>query len=153
MENNIVLTMQMCIRDRHGTGACGPCSEIYFDRGEKYGCGKPDCTVGCDCDRYIEVWNNVFSQFNSDGQGHYTELAQKNIDTGMGQMCIRDREKTGKDGDIHEKDAAYLAACLATGARAAEHYGWRRVDFKKDGQIRELDEKHEEIFAAVRSAL
>ena len=68
----------------HGTGACGPCSEIYFDRGEKYGCGKPDCTVGCDCDRYIEVWNNVFSQFNSDGQGNYTELAQKNIDTGMG---------------------------------------------------------------------
>ena len=68
----------------HGTGACGPCSEIYYDRGEKYGCGKPDCTVGCDCDRYIEVWNNVFSQFNSDGQGNYTELAQKNIDTGMG---------------------------------------------------------------------
>ena len=68
----------------HGTGACGPCSEVYYDRGEKYGCGKPDCTVGCDCDRYIEVWNNVFSQFNSDGQGHYTELKQKNIDTGMG---------------------------------------------------------------------
>ena len=68
----------------HGTGACGPCSEVYYDRGEKYGCGRPDCTVGCDCDRYIEVWNNVFSQFNSDGQGHYTELAHKNIDTGMG---------------------------------------------------------------------
>ena len=68
----------------HGTGACGPCSEVYYDRGEKYGCGRPDCTVGCDCDRYIEVWNNVFSQFNSDGQGHYTELKQKNIDTGMG---------------------------------------------------------------------
>ena len=68
----------------HGTGACGPCSEVYYDRGEKYGCGKPTCTVGCDCDRYIEVWNNVFSQFNSDGEGHYTELAQKNIDTGMG---------------------------------------------------------------------
>ena len=68
----------------HGTGACGPCSEVYYDRGEKYGCGKPGCTVGCDCDRYIEVWNNVFSQFNSDGKGHYTELAHKNIDTGMG---------------------------------------------------------------------
>ena len=68
----------------HGTGACGPCSEVYYDRGEKYGCGKPTCTVGCDCDRYIEVWNNVFSQFNSDGKGNYTELAQKNIDTGMG---------------------------------------------------------------------
>ncbi|MDY4583342.1 MAG: alanine--tRNA ligase [Candidatus Faecousia sp.] len=68
----------------HGSGPCGPCSEIYYDRGEQYGCGKPDCTVGCDCDRYMEVWNNVFSQFNNDGQGNYTELAQKNIDTGMG---------------------------------------------------------------------
>jgi len=68
----------------HGSGPCGPCSEIYYDRGEKYGCGAPDCTVGCDCDRYIEVWNNVFSQFSNDGEGHYTELAQKNIDTGMG---------------------------------------------------------------------
>ena len=68
----------------HGAGPCGPCSEIYFDRGEKYGCGKPTCTVGCDCDRYIEVWNNVFSQFDNDGEGHYSELKQKNIDTGMG---------------------------------------------------------------------
>jgi len=68
----------------HGSGPCGPCSEIYYDRGEKYGCGKPGCTVGCECDRYMEVWNNVFSQFNNDGQGNYTELAQKNIDTGMG---------------------------------------------------------------------
>ncbi len=68
----------------HGAGPCGPCSEIYYDRGEKYGCGKPGCTVGCDCDRYIEIWNNVFSQFDNDGEGHYTELAQKNIDTGMG---------------------------------------------------------------------
>ena len=68
----------------HGAGPCGPCSEIYYDRGEKYGCGKPGCTVGCDCDRYIEVWNLVFTQFSNDGQGHYTELAQKNIDTGMG---------------------------------------------------------------------
>lgn len=68
----------------HGSGPCGPCSEIYYDRGEQYGCGKPGCTVGCDCDRYMEVWNNVFSQFDNDGQGHYTELKQKNIDTGMG---------------------------------------------------------------------
>ncbi|MER2151817.1 MAG: alanine--tRNA ligase, partial [Candidatus Limivicinus sp.] len=68
----------------HGAGPCGPCSEIYYDRGEKYGCGKPDCTVGCDCDRYIEVWNNVFSQFDNDGNNNYTELKQKNIDTGMG---------------------------------------------------------------------
>ena len=68
----------------HGAGPCGPCSEIYYDRGEKYGCGKPDCTVGCDCDRYMEIWNNVFTQFDNDGEGHYTELEQKNIDTGMG---------------------------------------------------------------------
>ena len=68
----------------HGAGPCGPCSEIYYDRGEKYGCGKPTCTVGCDCDRYMEVWNNVFSQFDNDGEGHYSELKQKNIDTGMG---------------------------------------------------------------------
>lgn len=68
----------------HGSGPCGPCSEIYFDRGEQYGCGKPTCGVGCDCDRYVEIWNNVFSQFNNDGNGHYTELVQKNIDTGMG---------------------------------------------------------------------
>ena len=68
----------------HGAGPCGPCSEIYYDRGEKYGCGKPGCTVGCDCDRYMEVWNNVFSQFDNDGEGHYAELKQKNIDTGMG---------------------------------------------------------------------
>ncbi len=68
----------------HGSGPCGPCSEIYYDRGEKYGCGKEGCTVGCECDRFIEVWNNVFSQFDNDGNGNYTELAQKNIDTGMG---------------------------------------------------------------------
>lgn len=68
----------------HGAGPCGPCSEIYYDRGEKYGCGKPDCTVGCDCDRYMEIWNNVFTQFDNDGNGNYEELVQKNIDTGMG---------------------------------------------------------------------
>ena len=68
----------------HGSGPCGPCSEIYYDRGERFGCGRPECTVGCDCDRYIEVWNNVFSQFDNDGKGNYTELKQKNIDTGMG---------------------------------------------------------------------
>lgn len=68
----------------HGAGPCGPCSEIYFDRGEKYGCGRPDCTVGCECDRYIEIWNNVFTQFDNDGNGNYEELENKNIDTGMG---------------------------------------------------------------------
>lgn len=68
----------------HGAGPCGPCSEIYYDRGEKYGCGRPDCKVGCDCDRFMEVWNNVFTQFDGDGHGHYEELSTKNIDTGMG---------------------------------------------------------------------
>ena len=68
----------------HGAGPCGPCSEVYYDRGEKYGCGKPGCTVGCDCDRYMEIWNDVFTQFDNDGHNHYTELEQKNIDTGMG---------------------------------------------------------------------
>ena len=68
----------------HGSGPCGPCSEVYYDRGEEYGCGRPDCTVGCECDRYIEVWNNVFTQFDNDGHGNYTELEHKNIDTGMG---------------------------------------------------------------------
>lgn len=68
----------------HGAGPCGPCSEIYYDRGEKYGCGKPGCTVGCECDRYMEIWNNVFTQFENDGHGHYETLASKNIDTGMG---------------------------------------------------------------------
>ncbi len=68
----------------HGAGPCGPCSEVYYDRGERYGCGRPDCTVGCDCDRYMEIWNDVFTQFDNDGNNHYTELEQKNIDTGMG---------------------------------------------------------------------
>ena len=68
----------------HGSGPCGPCSEVYYDRGEEFGCGSPDCKPGCDCDRYMEVWNNVFTQFDNDGEGHYTELTQKNIDTGMG---------------------------------------------------------------------
>ena len=105
----------MCIRDRdigvdpshmvrfgkednfweHGAGPCGPGSEIYYDRGEKYGCGKPDCKVGCECDRYIEVWNLVFTQFENDGNNNYSRLAHPNIDTGMGlerlEMCIRDR--------------------------------------------------------------
>ena len=67
----------------HGAGPCGPCSEVYYDRGEEYGCGKPTCTVGCDCDRYIEIWNNVFTQFEGDGKGNYELLKSKNIDTGM----------------------------------------------------------------------
>ena len=87
----------------HGAGPCGPCSEIYYDRGEKYGCGKPGCTVGCECDRYMEVWNNVFSQFNNDGEGHYTDLIQKNIDTGMGLerlTCLVQNGETNFDTDL-----------------------------------------------------
>ena len=79
----------------HGSGPCGPCSEIYFDRGEEYGCGKPDCAPGCDCDRYMEVWNNVFSQFDNDGNGNYSDLIQKNIDTGMGSDLIQKNIDTG----------------------------------------------------------
>ena len=109
----------------HGAGPCGPCSEIYYDRGIKYGCGKPDCKVGCDCDRFMEVWNNVFTQFEGDGKGNYAELAQKNIDTGMGlerlavvmqdvdsvfdidtMKAIRDKicEMSGKTYQTNEKD-------------------------------------------------
>ena len=109
----------------HGAGPCGPCSEIYYDRGEKYGCGSPDCKVGCECDRFMEVWNNVFTQFESDGKGNYVELAQKNIDTGMGlerlatvmqdvdsvfdidtMKAIRDKicEMSGKTYQTNEKD-------------------------------------------------
>ena len=83
-ENHIVKLGKADNFWEHGSGPCGPCSEIYFDRGEKYGCGSADCKPGCDCDRFMEIWNNVFSQFNNDGNGNYTELAQKNIDTGMG---------------------------------------------------------------------
>ena len=83
-ENHIVKLGKADNFWEHGSGPCGPCSEIYFDRGLAYGCGSPDCKPGCDCDRFMEIWNNVFSQFNNDGNGNYTELAQKNIDTGMG---------------------------------------------------------------------
>ncbi|MDO4278586.1 MAG: alanine--tRNA ligase [Lachnoclostridium edouardi] len=105
----------------HGAGPCGPCSEIYYDRGEKYGCGKPDCTVGCECDRFIEVWNNVFTQFNNDGKGNYTELEQKNIDTGMGlerlavvvqdvdSLFTVDTNKALLDAVCHLADTKYQA--------------------------------------------
>ena len=83
-ENHIVKLGKADNFWEHGSGPCGPCSEIYFDRGLKYGCGSDDCKPGCDCDRFMEIWNNVFSQFNNDGNGNYTELKQKNIDTGMG---------------------------------------------------------------------
>lgn len=117
----------------HGAGPCGPCSEIYYDRGEKYGCGKPDCKVGCDCDRFMEVWNNVFTQFDNDGHGNYTELAQKNIDTGMGlerlavvvqdvdsvfdidtMKAIRDRICEIAKVNYQEKDATDVSIRLIT---------------------------------------
>jgi len=101
----------------HGAGPCGPCSEIYYDRGVKYGCGKPDCKVGCDCDRFVEVWNNVFTQFDGDGHGHYKELASKNIDTGMGlerlALVVQD---AGSVFDIDTMKAIRDEVCSLAGA-------------------------------------
>ncbi len=114
----------------HGAGPCGPCSEIYYDRGEKYGCGKPDCKVGCDCDRYMEVWNNVFTQFDGDGKGGYTELANKNIDTGMGlerlAVVCQDVDSVF---DIDTMKAIRDAVCALCGAKY-------QTDEKKDVSIR-----------------
>ncbi len=114
----------------HGAGPCGPCSEIYYDRGEAYGCDKPDCKVGCDCDRYMEVWNNVFTQYNGDGQGHYEELEQKNIDTGMGlerlAVAVQD---VGGVFDIDSMRAIRDRICSLSGA----FYG---KDAKADISIR-----------------
>ena len=114
----------------HGAGPCGPCSEIYYDRGEKYGCGKPDCTVGCDCDRYMEVWNNVFTQFDGDGKGGYVELANKNIDTGMGlerlAVVVQDVDSVF---DIDTMKAIRDAVCALCGAKY-------HTDDKKDVSIR-----------------
>ena len=114
----------------HGAGPCGPCSEIYYDRGEKYGCGKPGCTVGCDCDRYMEVWNNVFSQFNNDGHGNYTDLIQKNIDTGMGPerlaVVVRDVDSIF---DVDTLQALRNKVCEMAGVKYKE-------DEKQDVSIR-----------------
>ncbi len=114
----------------HGAGPCGPCSEIYYDRGIKYGCGKPDCKVGCDCDRFIEVWNNVFTQFDGDGKGHYEELAQKNIDTGMGlerlAVVVQDVDTVF---DINTMKAIRDKICETAGVAY-------RTDEKKDVSIR-----------------
>ena len=114
----------------HGAGPCGPCSEIYYDRGEKYGCGKPDCKVGCDCDRFMEVWNNVFTQFESDGHHNYTELKQKNIDTGMGlerlAVVVQDVDSVF---DIDTMKAIRDRICELSGATY-------QTDEKKDISIR-----------------
>jgi alanyl-tRNA synthetase len=116
----------------HGAGPCGPCSEIYYDRGEKYGCDNPNCTVGCDCDRYIEVWNNVFTQFNGDGNGNYTELENKNIDTGMGlERLAAVVQDVSSIFDIDTMKAIRDKVCEL----AHTQY---QVDAKKDVSIRKI---------------
>ena len=114
----------------HGAGPCGPCSEVYYDRGEKYGCGKPGCTVGCECDRYMEIWNDVFSQFNNDGHGNYSDLAQKNIDTGMGLerlACVV--QDVDSMFDIDTMKALRDHVCAMSG----KHYG---IDHETDVSLR-----------------
>ncbi len=109
----------------HGSGPCGPCSEVYYDRGEKYGCGKPGCTVGCDCDRYIEVWNNVFSQFDNDGHGHYSELIQKNIDTGMGlERLAAVVQDVDSIFDVDTIQALRNRVCQLAGKTYKEKHEW-----------------------------
>lgn len=109
----------------HGSGPCGPCSEVYYDRGEKYGCGKPDCTVGCDCDRYIEVWNNVFTQFDNDGKGNYTELEQKNIDTGMGlERLAAVVQDVDSIFDVDTIRALRDKVCQLAGKEYQKEYKW-----------------------------
>ncbi|NBJ91554.1 alanine--tRNA ligase [Parablautia muri] len=109
----------------HGSGPCGPCSEVYYDRGEKYGCGKPNCTVGCDCDRYIEVWNNVFTQFDNDGKGNYTELEQKNIDTGMGlERLAAVVQDVDSIFDIDTICALRNKVCEISGKEYKKEYKW-----------------------------
>ena len=116
----------------HGAGPCGPCSEIYYDRGEKYGCGEPGCTVGCECDRYIEVWNNVFTQFNGDGNGNYTELENKNIDTGMGlERLAAVVQDVSSIFDVDTMKAIRDKVCELAHAQY-------QVDSKKDVSIRKI---------------
>jgi len=109
----------------HGSGPCGPCSEVYYDRGEKYGCGKPGCTVGCDCDRYIEVWNNVFTQFDNDGKGNYSELEQKNIDTGMGlERLAAVVQDVDSIFDVDTIQALRDKVCELSGKEYKKEYKW-----------------------------
>lgn len=109
----------------HGAGPCGPCSEIYYDRGEKYGCGKPDCTVGCECDRYIEIWNNVFTQFENDGKGNYTTLKQKNIDTGMGlERLATVVQDVDSIFDVDTIKALRDKVCEISGKEYKKKYKW-----------------------------
>jgi len=109
----------------HGSGPCGPCSEVYYDRGEKYGCGKPGCTVGCDCDRYMEIWNNVFTQFDNDGHGNYTELDQKNIDTGMGlERLAAVVQDVDSIFDVDTIQALRNRVCELAGKTYKENHDW-----------------------------
>ena len=109
----------------HGSGPCGPCSEVYYDRGEKYGCGKPGCTVGCECDRYIEVWNNVFTQFDNDGKGNYSELEQKNIDTGMGlERLAAVVQDVDSIFDVDTIQALRNRVCELAGKEYKKEYKW-----------------------------
>ena len=109
----------------HGAGPCGPCSEVYYDRGEKYGCGRPECTVGCDCDRYIEIWNNVFTQFENDGKGNYTELVQKNIDTGMGlERLATVVQDVDSIFDVDTIQALRERVCQLAGKAYEKEYAW-----------------------------
>ena len=109
----------------HGSGPCGPCSEVYYDRGEKYGCGKPGCQVGCDCDRYIEVWNNVFTQFDNDGKGNYSELEQKNIDTGMGlERLAAVVQDVDSIFDVDTICALRNKVCQISGKEYRKEYKW-----------------------------
>ena len=109
----------------HGAGPCGPCSEIYYDRGEKYGCGKPGCTVGCDCDRFIEIWNNVFTQFENDGKGNYTTLKNKNIDTGMGlERLATVVQDVNSIFDVDTIKALRDKVCEITGKEYKKEYKW-----------------------------
>ena len=109
----------------HGAGPCGPCSEIYYDRGEKYGCGKPGCTVGCDCDRFIEIWNNVFTQFENDGKGNYTTLKNKNIDTGMGlERLATVVQDVDSIFDVDTIKALRDKVCEITGKEYKKEYKW-----------------------------
>ena len=109
----------------HGAGPCGPCSEIYYDRGEKYGCGKPDCTVGCECDRYIEIWNNVFTQFENDGKGNYETLQNKNIDTGMGlERLATVVQDVDSIFDVDTIKSLRDKVCEISGKKYKKEYKW-----------------------------
>ena len=155
----------------HGAGPCGPCSEIYYDRGESYGCGSPDCKVGCDCDRFMEVWNNVFTQFDGDGKGGYEELEQKNIDTGMGlerlavvmqdvdsvfdidtMKAIRDKVCELSHGKMLGIEGTFLAELSNTVIRESKD-GYPELEEKKDFIFRVLTQEEEKFHKTIDQGL